>query len=92
MSHILDDNGKKTGQKTLKWTGGVRGEVVRSSGDTEYTEKLMGLDSKEQAKIRKVHERLQGGYRKDEATLLEVYAVGKMFVHLKKYFPRLRKL
>jgi len=89
VDDILDDNGKKTGQKTLKWTGGVRGEVVRSSGDTEYKETLMGLDSREQARLRKVHERLQGGYRKDEATLLEVYAVGKMFVHLKKYFPRL---
>jgi len=86
---IKDENGKGTGEYKLVWNGGVRGYIQKGAGGSTYTEELRGLDSKEQAKIRKVHERLQGGYRKDEAALIEIYSAGKMMIHLKKYFPRL---
>lgn len=86
---IMSPENKGTGEFKLKWTGGIRGYVQKSSGTTAYTETLTELDSQEQAKLRKVHERLQGGYRKDEATIIEAYAMGKMFIHLKKYLPRL---
>ena len=89
VEDVLDDKGNKTGEKKLKWVGGVRGVVRKGSGETAYTEELKELDSNEIAKLRKVHERLQGGYRKDEAMLLEIYSLGKMFVNLKKDFPKL---
>ena len=73
----------------LKWNGGVRGVVKKGTGENTWEEELKGITGLEAAKIRKVHERLQGSYRKDEAAYIEAYVVGKWFMHLKKYFPRL---
>ncbi len=73
----------------LKWTGGTRGTIKSIDGvKTEYTD-ITELTAQEQAKLRRVHERLQGGYRKDEATNLEVYALGSLMLQFKKYLPRL---
>jgi len=47
------------------------------------------LTSEEIAKMKKVHERMQGGYRKEEAANIEIYAIGRAFIQFKKYLPRL---
>jgi hypothetical protein len=78
------------------YNGGIRGyekigtELAPSGKqDTAIYRPLQDLSSKEIAKLKKVHERLQGGYRKDEAASIEYYALGKAFMQFKKYFPRL---
>ncbi len=73
----------------LEWKGGVRGVIKKGEGKNAYTEELKGINDREAAKLRKVHEELQGGYRRDESTYIEAYALGKAVMHLKKYFPRL---
>ena len=42
----------------------------------------------EVAKLKKAYERVQGGYRIDEATAMEAYVFGRIFMQLKKYYPR----
>jgi len=86
---IEDENGKGTGEYDVRWVGGVRGSVKKGDGPTVIYEEITDLTSEEIAHLKKVHERLQGGYRREEALAIEVSAFGKLFVQLKKYFPRI---
>lgn len=70
----------------LTWTGGVRAKIKMGNG--QYKD-LMGLDSKEIARFKRIHERMLGNYRSDEFSGLELYAFGQFFVTLKKYFQRI---
>lgn len=70
----------------LTWTGGVRAKIKMGSG--QYKD-LTGLDSKEIARFKRIHERMLGNYRSDEFSGLELYAFGQFFVTLKKYFQRI---
>ena len=70
----------------LAWTGGVRAKIKMGNG--QYQD-LMGLDSKEIARFKRIHERMLGNYRSDEFSGLELYAFGQFFVTLKKYFQRI---
>jgi hypothetical protein len=76
----------KTGVWDVVWDGEARGKVKR--GDNIY-ESITNLTGEEIAKLKKVHERMQGGYRKEEAGNLEIYVMGRAFIQLKKYLPRL---
>jgi len=77
------------GEYDVVWTGGTRGKLKEGTGsNTTYTD-LNELTSQEVAKIKKVYEKMQGGYRKEEAAAIEVYVLGKVFMQLKKYYPRL---
>ena len=83
------------GQWGLKWTGGVRGyvnegiDITSSKGGTAIKRELTELDSNEIEKLKKVHERMQGGYRENEGGNIELYVLGKAFIQFKKYLPRL---
>jgi hypothetical protein len=77
------------GEYDVVWNGGSRGVLREGTGShTRYTE-ITELLPQEIAKLKKVYEKLQGGYRKEEASALEVYVLGKVFIQLKKYYPRL---
>lgn len=71
------------------WKGGVRGKLKTGSGDKVSYETITELLPREIAKLKRVYERMQGGYRKEEAAAIEVYVLGKVFIQLKKYAPRL---
>lgn len=73
----------------LQWTGGKRGVLKEGSGPMSTYKDMYELIPQEIAKLKKVYERMQGGYRKEEAAALEVYALGKVFIQLKKYAPQL---
>jgi hypothetical protein len=73
----------------LVYTGETRGTVKRGDGATAYYETLTGLTSEEISKLKRTHEKMQGGYRKDEAGGIEIYVLGRMMVQLKKFLPRL---
>ena len=79
------------GESDVIWNPEVpsRGKLKHGSGENTWYESMNELTAHEIAKIKKTYERLQGGYRKEEATALEVYVMGKMFMQLKKYYPRL---
>lgn len=77
------------GEYDVVWTGGTRGKIKEGSGNNVTYTDLNELTSQEIAKLKKVYERLQGGYRKEEAAAIEVYVLGKIFMQLKKYYPRL---
>jgi len=79
----------ENGVKVLVWKGGVRGLLKKGSGVTATYEEITELTSLESAKLKKVHERMQGGYRKEEAANIELYVMGKAFIQFKKYLPRL---
>lgn len=70
----------------IKWNGGVRGIVKKLDGTSI---ELSELDSMEIARIKRVHEKILGGYRSDEYCGMELYAMGQFFLALKKYFPRI---
>lgn len=82
---------KGNGEYDVEWDKEVpsRGKLKHGSADRVWYEDMTELTSHEVAKLKKVYERLQGGYRKEEASALEVYVVGKMFMQFKKYYPRL---
>ena len=79
----------ENGITDVYWIGGTRGyEKSGKSGAASYTP-ITELTGHEIAKLKKVHERMQGGYRKEEAANLELYVLGKAFVQFKRYFMRL---
>jgi hypothetical protein len=86
---ILDENGKGTGEYSVRWIGGVRGTVKKGDGETAQYGELKELNEREIAHLKKVHERLQGNYRREEALAMEAYTLGKLFMQLKRYYPRL---
>lgn len=77
------------------WEGGVRGkeksgvEMSPDGTETAVYKDLTELSAREIQRLKRVHERLQGGYRREEAAYIEAYVLGKFFIQLKKYFPRL---
>ncbi len=71
------------------WRGGSRGKIKKGSGKEVEYEDMTELLPREIVKLKRVYERMQGGYRKEEAAALEVYVLGKVFIQLKKYAPRL---
>lgn len=71
------------------WKGGTRGKLRVGKGEMERYEDITELTPQEISKLKKTYERMQGGYRKEEASAIEVYVLGKLFMQLKKYYPRL---
>jgi hypothetical protein len=79
----------QTGEYELVWVGGRRGYQKKGKGAAAVYTEIEGLTANEISKLKKVHERMQGGYRKEEAANLELYVMGKAFIQFKKYLPRL---
>jgi len=77
------------GTYDVVWTGGIRGYERIGKGTAITETPMTELTTREIAKLKKVHERMQGGYRKEEAANLEIFVMGKMLIQFKKYFPRL---
>lgn len=82
---VTDSNG----QSKIVWTGGTRGYQRIGSGNATSLVELNELTTQEIAKMKKVYERVQGSYRKDESSMLEHYVLGRAVMQLKKYFPRI---
>lgn len=82
---VTDSNG----QSKIVWTGGTRGYQRIGSGNATSLVELNELTAQEIAKMKKVYERVQGSYRKDESSMLEHYVLGRAVMQLKKYFPRI---
>jgi len=98
----VDENGKKkslwdcykvkqmeNGEWDVVWDAKPRGLLKEGTGDKQILTPINDITSHEIAKLKKVYERMQGGYRKEEATAMEAYVMGKVFMNLKKYYPRL---
>lgn len=67
-----------------EYKGDVRGIELDSSGNqSELTE----LTSKEISKLKRVYQQMQGGYRADERTTMELYWYGQLFMQFRKYLP-----
>lgn len=74
----------------LEWKAPKRGVIkTASSEELDQYENLYGLTSQEIGRLKRVYQRLQGGYRADEKTVLETYLVGELFMQFKKYIPAL---
>jgi hypothetical protein len=80
---------ENTGAYDIEWVGGIRGYEKEGKGLAAVYTPLEGLTTHEIAKLKKVHERMQGGYRKEEAGNIELFVMGKSMIQFKKYFPRL---
>ena len=79
----------ENGETDVFWTGGIRGyEKVGKSELASYAP-ITELTTHEIEKLKKVHERLQGGYRKEETANVEIYVMGKAFIQFKRYAMRL---
>ena len=77
------------GTYDVEWVGETRGFEREGQGAFATDVPIKGLTTHEISKLKKVHERMQGGYRKEEAGNLEIYVMGKAIIQFKKYFPRL---
>jgi hypothetical protein len=80
---------ESTGIYDVKWVGGIRGQEKTGKGNVAVYSNITELTTHEIAKLKKVHERMQGGYRKEEAANLEIFVMGKAMIQFKKYFLRL---
>ncbi len=80
---------QEDGTYDVVWKGGVRGFEREGKGIASRDIPITELTSHEISKLKRVHERMQGGYRKEEAANIEVYVMGKAFIQFKKYLPRL---
>lgn len=72
MWEEYDDNGV--------WQGGVRG--VSEAGEI-----ITGLTSEEITNMKRVSQKIHGGYRDSERTALEMGALGRWALQFKKYLP-----
>jgi hypothetical protein len=72
MWEEYDDNGV--------WQGGVRG--VSEAGEV-----ITGLTSEEVTSMKRVSQKIHGGYRDSERTALEMSALGRWALQFKKYLP-----
>ena len=77
------------GEWDVVWTGGSRGKLKTGKGEFATYTDINEITPQESAKLKRVYERIQGGYRKEEAAALETYVLGKTFIQLKKYAPQL---
>jgi hypothetical protein len=68
---------------------GSRGILKTGKGEFATYTPIKEITAQESAKLKRIYERMQGGYRKEEAAALETYVLGKMFIQLKKYSPQL---
>lgn len=89
VKEVIDDAGNPTGEFDVFWEGESRGLLKKGAGDTVSYEEINGLTADEILKLKRVHARLQGDYRKDEATNVEAYVLGRLMIALKRYFHRL---
>jgi hypothetical protein len=79
----------ENGVTDVHWIGGTRGYEKAGKGGVSSYAPITELTAHEIAKLKKVHERMQGGYRKEEAANIEIYVMGRAFVQFKRYFLRL---
>jgi len=71
---------------TVEWDMeniGMRG--YERVGDTKVP--IYGLQPKEVIKLKRVYERLQGNYRREEKSWVELYALGQVFLQFKRFLP-----
>ena len=88
---LLHNKNQKTGQSLLdsytiekgklKWNGGIRGR--RADGS-----EIQGVTYEELNKFKKVSAAIHGGYRRDERSALELYALGRMAMQFKRFVPQ----
>lgn len=55
---------------------------------TEYHE-ITGLEPEEVSRLYFVYERMQGGYRKEEKSLIDYFFIGQIFMQLRRYLPNI---
>ena len=79
------------GEYDVIWDPAIpaRGLLKEGSGEKEHTVLLKELIPQEVSKLKKMYEKMQGGYKREEYAAIEVYAMGKMFMQFKRYYPRL---
>ena len=91
----LEEQGEKF--KSIRWAIDpetnapfVRG-VMNYSDNPERPDyqQLTELDAKEIRRLFYVYERMHGGYRKDERTMLEYYVFGQVFMQFRRYMPNI---
>ena len=70
----------------LVYDGPLRGVTYDSNGNREEVKDLTPMEI---GRIRRIHERTQGGYKNEEMSGMEMNAFGQFVISLKKYFPRI---
>lgn len=68
----------------LVWKGGERFKVKMGDG---YIKTITELTPEEITKLKRITQRIHGGYRREERTSLELYGIGKWLLQFKKYLP-----
>jgi len=77
-------------ESTVIWDAPKRGVIkTATSEETGTYDNLNELTSQEIGRLKRVYQRLQGGYRTDEKTAMETFLVGELFLQFKKYVPSL---
>ena len=74
-----------------KWIGGKRGvrkEYDRKTKGFVYKD-IYGLTPEEVMRLKRVSQRIFGGYRPEERVALEQYALGKLMLQFRKYLPQI---
>jgi hypothetical protein len=79
---MYDDKGE------YKTELGSRGKVSQGHG---VTKDLYGLDEREWKNLKRVSERLQGAYRKEEKIAMEYSLMGQAFLQFKRFLPTMLK-
>jgi hypothetical protein len=83
---IEDISGQTTKIKQLVFDGTIRGYEKDVDGTII---ELKELSTREAIRMKRVYERIQGGYRAEEKTLLETTIAGEVFLQFRKYLPAL---
>lgn len=69
----------------------VRGvKKVGQEGSVGYAD-ITELSQEETAHMKYVYQRIHGGYRRDEHTMLEYYVLGSLFTQFRRYLPSILK-
>lgn len=70
--------------QTVIYDGGVRGVVER--GDGSFKE-LRGLENEEIIRLKRVSQKIHGGYRQEERIAMELTALGSVVMQFRKFLP-----
>lgn len=79
VEKITNESGKVVDGR-LKWTGGIRFKTI----DGRI---VQGITPEEIMRMKRVSQKIHGGYRKEERTALELTALGQWVLQFKKYLP-----
>ena len=78
---VVTKNDGVVDYQTVEWKGPIRGYEIINGKEVP----VEGITARELTSLKRVYERMNGGYRQEEKVAAEAYIIGRIFMQFKKY-------